>query len=80
MATTAVTPEVAKISVRLLDDAYMAWCAATICCHEAMLGWCDAALHDRAAANAAYRAALDREEAAARDLARLSLIVQAVGL
>lgn len=79
MTTTAVTPELAKISIRLLDDAYMAWCAAAACCHEAMRGWCDAALHDRAAANAAYRAALDREEAAADDLARLSLIAGAAG-
>jgi hypothetical protein len=49
----------------------MSWRAAQIACHQALEAWHAADECDRAAANCAYRAALDREEAAARDLERL---------
>ena len=62
--------EFAEIAVRLLDDAYVAWCAATSDCEHALTAWRDDPT--RAQAYFAYRAALEREEAAARDLERLS--------
>ena len=63
--------DVAAIGIRLLDDAYMAWRAAEGECEEALQRWL-ARAHTRA--YPAYRAALEREEAAARDLQRLSEI------
>ena len=60
--------EVAKIGVRLLDDAQMVWLAAERECDQALRHWLATS---RQCAYAAYRAALDREEAAARDLQRL---------
>jgi hypothetical protein len=58
--------------VILADEAYMSWHAAQIECHQALEAWLTAEAEDRAAANCVYRAALDREEAAARDLEWLS--------
>jgi hypothetical protein len=46
----------------------MAWSAAKLECHQALEAWCAAGRGERADANCAYRAALDREEAAARVL------------
>lgn len=63
--------DVTAIGIRLLDDAYMAWRAAEGECEEALQSWLDRA---HARAYPAYRAALEREEAAARDLQRLSEI------
>ncbi|MCW3013852.1 MAG: hypothetical protein JWO02_944 [Solirubrobacterales bacterium] len=60
------------IGIRLADEAYMSWRAAQIACHQALEAWLAADVCDRAAANCAYRAALDREEAAARDFERLT--------
>lgn len=60
--------ELAEIGVRLLDGAYMAWLVAARDCEEAMRAWRD----DEPGGYWAYLAALDREEAAARDLQRLS--------
>lgn len=62
---------VAEIGVRLLDDAYLAWFSAESECEDAMRAWFKAAGAQQSAAYLAYRAALDREEAAARDLERL---------
>ena len=59
------------ISVRLLDDAYLAWFGAESECEQALRDWFAARGGQRATAYLAYRAALDREEAAARDLERL---------
>jgi hypothetical protein len=68
--------EVAEIGVRLLDDAYIVWFAAESECEQALRVWLDGPLVNRAEAYFAYRAALDREEAAARDLQRLSQLAQ----
>ena len=62
---------VAEIGVRLLDDAYLAWFSAESDCERALHAWFAAAGAERASTYLAYRAALDREDAAARDLARL---------
>lgn len=68
--------EVAEIGVRLLDDAYMAWFAAESECEQTLRAWFDGTSRDGAEAYFAYRAALDREEAAARDLQRLEKLTQ----
>ena len=62
---------VARISVRLLDDAYLAWFGAEAECEIALGAWQRAAGAGGTMKYFAYRAALDREEAAARDLERL---------
>lgn len=62
---------VAEIGVRLLDDAYLAWFSAESECENALRDWFQATGDRRASTYLSYRAALDREEAAARDLARL---------
>jgi hypothetical protein len=66
-----VDTTVAEIGVRLLDDAYLAWFSAESECEGTLHAWFQAAGAQRTSAYLAYRAALDREEAAARDLARL---------
>jgi hypothetical protein len=63
--------EVAAIGVRLLDDAYLAWFSAEHECESALQAWWRSSGPSRSLAYAAYRAALDREEAAAHDLERL---------
>ena len=64
-----VSPEVAAIGIRLLDDAHIAWVVAQNECSEALRAWFQAPRYDPA--YHAYLAALDREEAAALDLQRL---------
>ena len=54
-----------------LYDAHMTWMAAEVDSEQALRVWFEAAAPDRAAAYLAYRAAVDREEAAARDLQQL---------
>jgi hypothetical protein len=49
-------------------DLLLAWSDAADDAHAAYLAWCDADPDDQADAFAVYRAALDREEAAARAL------------
>ena len=61
--------ELAVIGVRLIEDAYLAWDAAEFEAEEALRAWFDGLGGERA--YHAYRAAVDREEAAARDLERL---------
>jgi len=63
---------VAEIGVRLLDDAYLAWFSAEAESEVALRAWLREADAGHTIAYSAYRAALDREEAAARDLERLS--------
>ena len=63
--------QVAAIGVRLLDDSYLAWFSAESECEQALHAWFRTTGDLRATAYFAYRAALDREEAAARDLERL---------
>lgn len=68
--------EAAEIGVRLLDDAYVAWFAAESECEQALRAWFDGTSGNRREAYFAYRAALDREEAAAHDLQRLGVSAQ----
>jgi FAD/FMN-containing dehydrogenase len=63
--------DLAVIGVRLLDDAHMTWVAAEVESEDALRAWRNGAPADHAAAYLVYRAAADREEAAARDLERL---------
>lgn len=62
--------------MRLLDDVYMAWSRAQLECQNALRAWLNSGARHHAAYYA-YRAALDREEAAAVDLERLSHLVTA---
>jgi hypothetical protein len=64
--------DLAVIGVRVLDDAHMTWVAAEVESEHALRAWFEGAEAGRAAAYLVYRAAVDREEAAARDLQRLS--------
>lgn len=57
--------------MRLIDQAHMSWYCSQIECDQALVAWRDAAPRRRACAHLSYQAALDREEAAAYDLARL---------
>ena len=70
------TQEVAAVGIRLLDDAHAVWVAAEAECGYALEAWFAAARADRAGAYYVYRAALDREEAAAHDLKRLSELTE----
>ena len=65
------TGDFAAIGVRLLDDAHLTWVAAEIESEHALHAWFAAAAPDRRDAYLAYRAAADREQAAAHDLQRL---------
>jgi hypothetical protein len=81
MATSAginrnASHDFAVIGVRLLDDAHMTWVQAEIESAHALRGWFEAAASRRTAAYHGYRAASDREEAAARDLQRLCELTQ----
>ena len=66
----------AVIGVRVLDDAHMTWVAAEVESEHALRAWFKGAASHRAAAYLAYREAVDREEAAARDLQRLCELTQ----
>ena len=68
--------DLAVIGVRLLDDAHMTWVAAEVESEHALRAWFDAATPEGAGAYLAYRAAVDREQAAACDLQRLSELTQ----
>lgn len=63
--------EIALIGIRLLDDAYLAWVAAEAEAEDALRAWSEGVSGQNGAGYQAYRAAVDREEAAARDLRRL---------
>ena len=73
---TTITRDLAVIGVRLLDDAHMTWVAAEVDSGHALRAWFDAAAPQGADAYEACRARVDREEAAARDLQRLSEVTQ----
>ena len=68
--------EIARIGLRLLDDAYLAWFSAESECEQALHAWFEGPVGSRGKQYAAYRAALDREEAAAHDLRRLSRLAE----
>jgi len=64
--------EAADAELRGLEDAYLAWLEAAVDSERALHHWFDGAPREHAPLYAAYRAALDREEAAAAELERLS--------
>lgn len=66
--------EIALIGIRLLDDAHTAWVAAQHEADHALQAWSEGGQHRTA--YEAYRAAVDREEAAARDLERLHELIR----
>ena len=68
--------ELAVIGVRLLDDAHMTWVAAAVESEHTLRAWFDSDRTQGEAAYFAYRAAADREEAAARDLQRVCELTQ----
>jgi hypothetical protein len=68
---------VAMSDVRRRDNAYILWAAIESECGEALRAWSAAKPSQRASAYAAYRAALEREEAAARHLAQVSIFTGA---
>ena len=70
--------EVANVGTRLADGAYKAWQSAQIECHLALRAWHAAAPGRTGPAHVAYRAALDREEAAARDFETLCRLAGAL--
>ena len=66
----------AVISVRVLDDAHTTRIAAGVDYERALRAWVDAGARQGAGAYLAYRAAVDREDAAARDLQRLHAVTR----
>ena len=66
--------EVTMIGARLIEDAYLAWFYAESEAETMLRGGFQATGERRKVAYFAYRAALEREEAAARDLERLWLL------
>ena len=68
---TDTDTEIATIGVRLIDDAYVAWFNAESECETRLQAWFRATGEGREIAYTSYLAALDREEASARDLERL---------
>ena len=63
--------DAAEIGIRLLDDAYMTWLIAESEADQTLDAWREQSSGTRAERYRAYRAAVEREEAAARDLQRL---------
>lgn len=63
--------ELAEIGIRLLDEAHVAWQRAELECELALEAWHEGPPRESADRYLAYRAALDREQAAAHDLERL---------
>jgi hypothetical protein len=69
--TRTDTTTVSEMGARLLDDAYLAWFSAESECEHALRAWFQGPDGGRPGAYLAYRTALDREEAAARNLERV---------
>jgi hypothetical protein len=59
---------VVDVRARLTDEAYIAWRSAESECEQCLRAWFEARATVRRSAFFAYQAALEREEAAARDL------------
>jgi hypothetical protein len=74
---TGLAARPSRIGTRLADGAYMAWQFAQIECNLALLAWHHASPGRSAAAHVAYCAALEREEAAARDFEELCRVAGA---
>jgi hypothetical protein len=70
--------DITQIGIRLLGDAQTAWRAAEAETAAALGAWCDGTIRDHQAAWSIYVAALDREEAAARDLQRLTSVTGSI--
>ncbi len=70
-----VEQEIAEIGVRLLDGAYVAWLVEETESERALGAWFEAGSNNHEA-YLTYRAAIEREEAAARDLERLWKLAQ----
>ncbi len=68
--------ELAEIGIRLLDEAHAAWQWAELECEHALRAWYDGPPRLSVDRYLSYCAALDREQAAARDLARLWELAQ----
>jgi hypothetical protein len=64
------------IGVRVLHDAYMNWVATEVESERALRAWFEATAANRGTAYVAFQGAVDREEAAARDLQRLCELIQ----
>ena len=60
----------------VIDTAYDEWCQAVSSCEGAWRRWLAAEPHARPGARVAYRCAADREEAAARVLARACAVAE----
>jgi hypothetical protein len=60
----------------VIDTAYDEWCQAASSCEGAWSRWLAAEPHARRSARVAYRCAADREEAAARLLARACAVAE----
>ena len=71
----AITDSI-NCNTRVRDVAHMEWIAAEVDSEYALHAWYKADMPEAAAAYVAYRAAAEREEAAARDLQRLSDLTQ----
>jgi hypothetical protein len=69
--TNNANSEVATTGLRLFDDAYLAWFSAESECEDVLHAWFQSTREQHATTYVAYRAALDREETAARDLERV---------
>ena len=63
--------ELAEIGIRLLDEAHVAWQRAELECEKSLRAWYDGSPRASARRYLSYRAALEREQAAACDLQRL---------
>lgn len=68
--------ELAEIGIRLLDEAHTAWQRAELECEHALHAWYDGPPRASVDRYLSYRAVLDREHAAARDLERLWELAQ----
>jgi hypothetical protein len=68
--------DVGGFAIRLVDDVYAAWDRAQAECHNALRAWLESGSRNHFAYYV-YRAALDREEAAAGDLEQLFRLVAA---
>ncbi|HEY4276905.1 MAG TPA: hypothetical protein VGM91_01725 [Conexibacter sp.] len=73
----SASSEAVDIAIRLLDEAHQSWQVAQERCATALSAWLGAGPGERSDAHLAYRAALDHEEAAARDLERLHRLIYA---
>jgi hypothetical protein len=69
-------PRPSRGAVRVLGDPPMTWVAAEVDSEHALRTWFDAGAPQGACAYHADRAAVEREEAAARDLQRLAELTQ----